>query len=236
MVPIALTLSAAVAAGTILFGRGAELQDPVARATATYMPEIRRAEAELKQAEANMRSPDMQVAQSKAEALEVKATTPEMQALELKVDRLRTDLIGTTRNPSAMSADLAVAMLELETAKNNAAEARIRLKVLDDLALTEEVQRARDKIELLNNKIQSIPQAAAAFVATEKLLEAASAPALLESRRHRENLLSEALAKNSDGARASARLGEIKARVVSQELTESRQRLEQERAAARSGR
>ena len=91
MVPIALILSAAVAAGTILFGRGAELQDPVARATATYMPEIRRAEAELKQAEANMRSTDLQVAQSKAEALEVKATTTEMEALEKKIDRLRTE-------------------------------------------------------------------------------------------------------------------------------------------------
>jgi hypothetical protein len=241
MVPIALILSAAVATGTILFGRGAELQDPVARATATYMPEIRTAEAELRRAEANMRSPDLQVAKSKAEALEVKATTTEMEALEKKIDRLRTDLLGTTRNPLAMSSDLAAAMLELETAKNNAvtpelAEARIRLKVLDDLALTEEVQRARDKIELLNNKIQSIPQAAAAFVETEKLLEAASTPALLESRRHRENLLSEAQAKNSDASRALARLGEVKARVVSQELTESRQRLEQERAAARSGR
>lgn len=240
MVPFALTLSAAVAAGTILLGRGAELQDP-ARATATYTPEIRAAEAELRRAEANMRSTDLQVAQNKAEALEVKATTPAMKELETKVDRLRTDLIATTRNPSAMSADLAAAMLELETAKNNAvtpelAEARIRVQVLDSLALTEEVQRARDKIELLNNKIQSEPQAAAAFVANEKLLEAASTPALLESRRHRENLLSEALARNSDASRASARLGEIKARVVSQELTESRQRLEQERAGARSGR
>ena len=154
---------------------------------------------------------------------------------------LTESLVLSTRNPFAMSADLAAAMLELETAKNNAvtpelAEARTRLKVLDALALTEEVQRARDKIELLNNKIQSIPQAAAAFVATEKLLEAAATPALLESRRHRENLLSEALAKNSDSSRASARLGEIKARVVSQELTESRQRLAQERAEARSGR
>lgn len=194
------------------------------------------AEAKLREAEGE--AVEIQTARTQLETLETRAQTPAIRALELKVDQMRADLIAAKRDPDAMNRDVAAALVELETARNNAltpeiAAARVRLNTLQNLALTDEVQRARDKTEILTNMAVT-PQKAAAMLASEQLLQEASTSQLVASRERRDTLMAEAAAKHPDTSRGKAHAAEVRSRVSAQELTESRQRVEQLMAAARS--
>jgi len=125
------------------------------------------------------------------------------------------------------------------------ASARSRLNTLKNLALTETLQRALDNLELIDNR-QEIQNAGGSAMnadiakillrkeIAEEILDKALTPALAASRAQRDSLMAKAAQEDTDAARASAHVADIRSKVVTQELIDSRNRLEELRSAARA--
>jgi hypothetical protein len=79
------------------------------------------------------------------------------------------------------------------------AEAWVRLSVLKDLALTEDLERARQQLERVPKMI--------------KAQDLSMTPELEQSRRRRDEFLAKATEANADASRAKAHVQGVKARV-----------------------
>jgi len=147
--------------------------------------------------------------------------------LEANVRLAQAKLVQSGR---LMSPELAKDKADLETVLLNLAtkesiEKGERYRIAYDLALTEEVQRAKDRLTILENSIVT-PEGAAEKVRAQKLLDQAVTPELRQARTRIEVWRKEARSKIPDADKADRHVKEVAARARSEELIQSIRRVD----------